>query len=69
MADCLNIEFEDDAIAILYYILFSFHFYKSFFLGFVPRTVDDQIVVFHHFRFDEPFLEVRMDGSCRLRRR
>ena len=67
MENYLNIEFEDDTIAVLYDILFSFQFYQSFFLSFGPRTESNQIIVFHHFSFDESFLEIRMDGSCRLR--
>jgi len=69
MGNWLNIEFEYDAIAVLYYIIFSFQFYKSFFPGFCPRTVSNQIIVLHYLSFDEPFLEIGMDGSRRLRRR
>jgi len=67
MENYLNIEFEDDTIAVLYYIFFSFQFYQSFFLSFGPRTQSNQIIVFHHFRFDESLFKIGVDSSCRLR--
>ena len=63
----LYVEPEQDHIAVLNHIFFSFHTDQTFFSGSGVRTGIQQVLIIDYFCFDEPTFEVRMDLSCRLR--